>query len=119
MATICPFRNRAASSTSPITGIPRPRVHQLRNIEGHARADDDQVLIAEGALAVLAGLDADAVIEQHGNFLAQLLVRLGVGDSDPGAALRQKQSTGHAGLAQSDHQHAFVFDFHYWVRRFG
>ena len=59
MATMLPFRKRAASSTSPMTGMPQlARLHQLRNIERHARADDDQVLIAEGALAVLSGFDA-------------------------------------------------------------
>src|ERR1035437_3145072 len=40
------------------------RLHQLRNIEGHARTDYDEVLIAEGALPVLSGFYADAVIEQ-------------------------------------------------------
>ena len=88
------------------------RLHQLRHVEGHAGADDDQVLIAEGALAMLAGFDPDAVVEQRGNFLAKLLWRLGIGDGDPRAPVRQKQSAGHAGFAQPDHQHAFAFNIH-------
>ena len=109
MATMWPFRNRAASSTSPITGMPAlARVYQLRNVEGHARTDDDQVLIAKCAFAVLSGFHADAVIEQQRDFLAKLLLRSGVGDGDLGAALGQKQSAGRAGLAQSHHQHAFA-----------
>ena len=86
------------------------RLNQLRNIERHAWADHDQVLIAKGALAVLSGLNADAVIEQNRNLLAKLLRRLRVGDGDLGSAFRQKQSAGHAGLAQPDHQHAFVLN---------
>ncbi len=69
----------------------RTRLYQLRNIEGNAGTDHDQVLIAKGALAMLSGLDGDAVIEQQGNFVAKLLLRLGVGDGDLRAALLQEQ----------------------------
>ena len=93
----------------------RARMDELRHVERHARADDDEVLIAEGALAVLAGFDADAVIEQHRNFLAQKLRGLGVGDGNVRAARLQEQSAGHAGLAQSDHQHAFAFNVHHLI----
>ena len=43
------------------------RLHQLRRIEGHARANHDQILIAEGAVAVAAGFDRDAVLEEQEN----------------------------------------------------
>src|SRR5205807_5089081 len=42
-------------------------------------ADHDQVLIAEGALAVAAGLDRDAPIQQERNFILQLGFSLGIG----------------------------------------
>ena len=90
----------------------RACLHQLRNIEGHARTDHDQVLIAEGAFAMLSGFDGDAMIEQQRNFVTELLRRFGVGDGNPRAALLQEQSAGHAGLAQPNHQHAFAFDVH-------
>src|SRR6516162_8140293 len=38
--------------------------NQLRHIHRHAGADDNEVLFAEGAFAVLSGLDPDTVIEQ-------------------------------------------------------
>ena len=41
-----------------------PRLQQLRHVGGHARADDDQFLLVEGALAVISGLDHDAAVEQ-------------------------------------------------------
>ena len=88
------------------------RLHQLRNIERHARTDHDQVLIAEGAFAMLSGFHGYAVVEQQRNFVTKLLLRLGVGDGDPGATLLQEQSAGHAGLAKPDHQHAFAFNVH-------
>ena len=39
-------------------------VYKLRDIEGHARTDDDEILITECAFAVLAGFHADAMVEQ-------------------------------------------------------
>ena len=50
----------------------RARLHQRRRIHGNSGTDHDQILPAERALAVPAGLDGDAVIEQHGNFVAQV-----------------------------------------------
>ena len=97
----------------------RTRLHQLRNIEGHARTDDDQVLIAEGAFAMLSGLDGDAMIEQQRNLVTELLLRFGVGDGHPRTALFQEQGAGHAGLAQSNHQHAFAFKVHQQSIRHG
>jgi hypothetical protein len=88
-------------------------MHQLRDVEGNPRADHDQVLIAKSALAVLSGFDADAVIEQHRNLIAQLLGRLGVGHGDGCAAFGKKQSAGHAGFPQPYHQRALSLNFHY------
>ena len=83
MATIGPGRNCAASSISPITVSPkRTRLHQRRRIDRNARADHDQVLSAKGALAVAAGFDRDAMVEQHRDFVAQFVAALGVGDGD-------------------------------------
>ena len=66
----------AASSISPITGSPSSaRLHQRRRVHGNARADHDQVLSAESALAVAAGFDCDAVIEQDVESLRELVLR--------------------------------------------
>ena len=42
-----------------------PRLHQHRRIHGDPRAHHNQILPAKRALAVPAGLDRDAVIEQR------------------------------------------------------
>ncbi len=55
-----------------------PGLHQGRGIHRDAGADYDEILPAESALTVSAGFDRDAVIEQHRNFFAQLVLRLGV-----------------------------------------
>ena len=79
MATMFLGRNWAASSISPITGSPTAAgLHQGRGVHRNAGADHDQILPAESTLAVAAGFDRDAVIEQHRNFFAQLVLRLGV-----------------------------------------
>ena len=88
IASTLPCRKRNASSTSPITGnSQRARVLQLRLVRRNAGAYDDQVLVAEGAFAVLACLNGDAAIQQRGNFALQLGLALGVGNNDPGAML--------------------------------
>ena len=113
MATMFLGRNCEASSISPITGSPSGAgLHQRRRVHRNAGADHDQVLSAKSALAVSAGFDRDAVIEQDRNFFAQLVLRLGVGDRDLRASRLQKQSRGHAGLAQADDEHAFVVEIH-------
>ena len=85
---------------------------------GHARADNDQVLFVESALAVISGLDHDAAVEQQRYLVRQFLFRLGVGDGNARASVRQKESAGDAGLAQSDDQYAFAFYIHgRFVRR--
>ena len=89
------------------------RLHQRRRVHGNARTDHDQVLSAKRALAVASGFDGDAVIEQHGNFIAQFVSALGVGDGDARAMRLQEQSRGHPGLAEADHEHAFVVQFHH------
>ena len=65
----------------------RAGLHQRRRVHGNAGADDDQVLSAEGALAMAAGFDGDAMIEQNWDLFAQLVRRLGIGDGDASAAL--------------------------------
>ena len=65
IATIFLGRNWDASSISPITGSPEgPRLHQRRGIHRDAGTDYDEILSAEGAFAVSAGFDHDAVVEQ-------------------------------------------------------
>ena len=56
------------------------RLHQRRRVYRHARADHDKVLPAKGALAVSAGFDCNAVVEQHRNLFAELILRLGIGN---------------------------------------
>ena len=85
------------------------RLRQLWNVGRHARADHDEVLLAEGALAVAAGFDGDTEIEQGADVGAQVVLGLGVGGGDAGAALLQKLGGGDAGLAQPDHQNALAF----------
>ena len=86
MAAIGPGRNCAASSISPITFSPRLRAWTSCGASiGDAGADDDQILLAEGAVAVAAGFDGDAVFEEEENFLAEFGFGLGVGDGDAGA----------------------------------
>ena len=94
----------------------RARLHQLRHVERNARADDDQVLIAKCALAVLAGFNADAVVEQQQESPARSCSSdLASETATRAPLLRKKQSAGNAGLAQSDHQHAFAFDVHHSI----
>src|SRR5271166_6443762 len=40
-----------------------PRLLQLRDVGWHAWADDNQLLLFEGALAVIARLDSDAAVK--------------------------------------------------------
>jgi len=46
------------------------RLRQLRRVEGHAGADYDQVLSVKGAVAVAAGFDGDAMLQQEQDFIA-------------------------------------------------
>jgi len=85
---------------------------QRADFAGYAGTDYDQFLVAECALAVLAGLHRDAAIQQRGNLIAQLVLALGVADGDARAARFQEQRRGHARLAQPNHQNSFAFDFH-------
>ena len=78
-----PGRNCAASSISPITGSPKSaRLFQLRRVEGNARADYDQILAAEGTVAVTSGFDCDPVVKQEQDLIAQLGLGLGIGNGD-------------------------------------
>ncbi len=96
-----------------MTGMPRSRAWtKLGNVVGNPGTDDNQVLIAKRALAVLTGLDADAVIEEHRNLFPELFRRFGVGDGDGGATFGKKKSAGDAGLPQPDHQRAFALNIH-------
>ena len=87
-------------------------LHQGRGIHGDAGADHDEILSAEGAFAVSAGFDRDAVIEQDRNLFAQLVLRLGVRNRDFRPSRLQEQGGGHARLAQADDQNAFVGEIH-------
>src|SRR5712692_2427325 len=74
----------------------RTRLFELRSVEWHTRADDDQVLSSEGADAVPAGFDCDPMVEQKQDFVAQLRLGLRVGNGDPRASGLEKQSRGYA-----------------------
>src|SRR6266478_872110 len=74
----------------------RTRLFELRSVEWHTRADDDQVLSSEGAVAVPAGFDCDPMVEQKQDFVAQLRLGLRVGNGDPRASGLEKQSRGYA-----------------------
>ena len=74
MARILAFRKRAASSTSPMIGMPKVRASSISGVFGRdAGADDDQVLAAEGEQAVAAGFDIDARVEQRRDVPSQRL----------------------------------------------
>jgi hypothetical protein len=67
---------------------------------------------------VSAGFDRDTVIEQHWNFSAELVLRLGIRNRDLCPAGLQEQSRGHSGLPQADHENAFVGEIHkcsFWL----
>src|SRR5581483_9601694 len=83
---------------------------EQRDVAGNAGTDHDQVLLLEGALAVTPGFDGDAAIEQLGNFPAELVFSLGVGDGDAGALLFKEERGGDTGASESDHEHALAFD---------
>ena len=89
------------------------RLDQFGRIERHARADDDEVLAAEGEQAVAAGLDVDPLFEEGGNVFRQRLGAAQVGDGDLGAAPAQKQGRGEAGFPQSDDENFFAFEVHH------
>ncbi len=59
---------------------PGPR--QLRQVRRHSGADDNEVLVPEGALAVLAGFDRDALVQQRLDLVLKLLLPLGIGDGN-------------------------------------
>ena len=114
MASVLPLRKRAASSSSPMTG--RPKLFDLRNfrcVERDAGADDDQVLAAEGEQAMPTGFDHDSLVEQGGNIFGEGFGAAHVGDGDLRAVAAQKQCRSQAGLAQSDDQDFFAFEFHH------
>ena len=83
MATIGPGRNWAASSISPITVSPS----DLACTSGGASTGTPGLTTIrscslKGTVAMSPGFDGDAVVQQHGNFIAQLVAALGVGDRD-------------------------------------
>jgi hypothetical protein len=65
-------------------------VHEWRDIVRNAGADDDQVLLAEGSLAVLSGFNGDTLVEQRRNLRPELLLRFLVGDGDARASRLEK-----------------------------
>jgi hypothetical protein len=52
------------------------------------------------------------VIEEDWNFIAQLFFRLRIRYRDASATFLHKESGGHSGLTQSDHQNAFISKIH-------
>jgi hypothetical protein len=52
------------------------------------------------------------MIEQDGNFLAELVLWLGVRNGNACASGLQEQRRRHPGLAQADYEHAFVGEIH-------
>ena len=90
----------------------RSRLLQRRSVDRHARRNDDQILSAERALAVSSGFDGNPVVQQHGDFVAQFVAALGIGNRNLCAMPFQKQRRSHTGLPQADHQHAFAVQFH-------
>ena len=88
------------------------RLHQLRRIGRHTGAHDDEVLPTKRAVAVAAGFDRDAMLQQEQDFIAQFGFRLGIRHRDAGAARLQKKRGGHARLAETDDEHAFVVQLH-------
>ena len=67
-----------------------PGLNQHGRIDGNARAHHDQILPAKGTLAVAAGFDGDAVIEQQRDFCAEAGRSLAVGNRDARATRLQK-----------------------------
>ena len=72
---------------------------EFRGVERNTWADDNEVLAAEGEQAVSAGLDADAVFEECGDFFGESGRGAHVGDGYVCALLAQKQGRGQAGFA--------------------
>ena len=90
----------------------RSSLHQWRSIHRNARADHNQILSLEGAVAMSPGLDGDAVIQQHGDFVTQLVAALGIRNRYTRAVRLHKQSRRHPGFSEPHHQHAFAVKFH-------
>ena len=59
-----------------------------------------------------AGFNRDPMFQQQQDFIAKLSLRLGVRHRDASTARLQKKRGGHAGLAKTDNQHAFVVEIH-------
>jgi hypothetical protein len=85
---------------------------QRAYVAGDAGADHDQILIAECALAVLAGFDRNPAVKQCRNLIAELILALGVAYGYARAARLQKERAGNARLTQSNHQNPLAFDIH-------
>ena len=83
-------------------------LYELGCGHGDARADDDEVLAAEGEQAVGAGFDHEAFVEEHGE-LGDEGCGAGVGDGDAGAALFEEARGGEAAFAEAYYEYAFVF----------
>ena len=81
---------------------------QLRNIGRNSGTNDNQVLIAKGALAMATGLNRDSPVQQGWDLLMKLLLGARIRDGDARATRLQKECGGHAGLAKADHQHALA-----------
>jgi hypothetical protein len=52
------------------------------------------------------------MIKQHGNFVAQFVAALRIGDGDLRSVILQEQSRRHPGLSQAHDQYALSVQFH-------
>lgn len=59
-----------------------------------------------------ASFDGYPVVEQYGDFVFQLVGRLGIGDGDASAVSFQKQRGSHARFAEADDQNALILQIH-------
>ena len=88
------------------------RLHQLRRIDRHTRTHHNQVLPAKSAVAMAASFNRDAMLQQEQNFIAQFGFGLRIRHRNPRPTRLQKKRRSHPGLAQANHQHAFVVKIH-------
>jgi hypothetical protein len=66
----------------------------------------------ESALAMSAGFDRDALVEQHRNLVFQLVLGLGIGNGNPRPFGLKKKCGRHPRSAEANHQDAFAVYVH-------
>jgi hypothetical protein len=90
----------------------RASLHQRRRIDRYSRTNNDQILAAKRALTMAPGFHCNTLIEQQGDFFAQLLGGLGIGHRDARTAFFQEKGRCDSGLAETHDQDALVFENH-------